>query len=130
MGLFHIVTRREWEALPSGARYEPDSLRREGFIHLSSDTQLLPSAARHFSTETDLLVLSLHTERVIDRVRYELAEYSASQVAGRCTQGERYPHLYGSIEPEDIAEVVALPRDPDGTFRAPVAWRPWPHDDC
>lgn len=115
MGLFHIVPRREWEAREPDTLYEPVSFRKDGFIHLSSDRQLLATAARHFAHENDLLVLSIREGDVAHEVRYEEAH------------GELYPHLHAPLNPRTVVEVVALPRLTDGSFDVPAEWKPWEH---
>lgn len=113
MRLFHIVNREDWEGLGDGEHYQPPSLRLDGFIHLSTEKQLLRTAARHFAEATDLLVVAIDSEQLKGPLRYEEAH------------GELYPHLHGPLEPGAIIAVVALPRLNDGSFELPPEWKPW-----
>ena len=113
MGLFHITTRDAWEAARRSGAYRPASLAAEGFIHFSTDKQLLPSAERHFAGQAGLLVLSVAAHKLTAELRYEDAH------------GELFPHLYGPLNLDAVVDVVELPVGDDGRFRVPVAFRPW-----
>jgi uncharacterized protein (DUF952 family) len=88
-------------------------LDSEGFIHLSGDRQLLPSAERHFHGQRDLVVLALRADKLSSELRYDEAH------------GQKFPHLYGPLNLDAVVEVVGLPADGEGCFLVPAEWRPW-----
>jgi uncharacterized protein (DUF952 family) len=95
VALFHIVSRDEW-ARVHGERYAPASLGREGFVHLSTEAQLVRTAERFFGGRPDLLALVIREDRLASAVRFEPAD------------GEPFPHLYGPLDLDAIEEVAPL----------------------
>lgn len=82
--LFHLVRDADWAAfVVEGARYEPPSLAREGFIHLSTSSQWPRTRTRFFAGATGLLLVEVDPTGL--DVRYEAAD------------GDRFPHLYGPL---------------------------------
>jgi uncharacterized protein (DUF952 family) len=63
--------------------YQPPSLAKEGFIHLSTAEQWRRTAARFFAGQQGLLLLELDVSGL--DVRFEAAD------------GESFPHLYGPL---------------------------------
>jgi uncharacterized protein (DUF952 family) len=94
--LFHLTTREAWERAMATSEYVAASLEKEGFIHLSTDAQWPGVRARFYSTTPNLVLLVIDPSRLRHEVRYELAD------------GDRYPHLYGTL---DVAAVVEV-REP------------------
>jgi uncharacterized protein (DUF952 family) len=94
--LFHILSREAWSSASADARYMPPSLATDGFIHLSTAEQLLPTAERYFAGRTDLVVLAIDPARIDAELRYEEAH------------GESFPHLYGSLAREAVVGVEPL----------------------
>lgn len=133
----HLVGRAAWADGP--ARYRPESLEREGFIHFSAPEQVVDTANRHYPGRTDLLLLIVDPERLTVPVRWEPptgaatgsgsdsgehAEPTADDVpTADELAGERFPHLYGPIDAEAVTVVVPFPPGPDGTFTGmPPLW--------
>ncbi len=105
MGIIkHIATESDWQE--RGDTYAPADWREEGFIHCSTAEQLLRTANKHFSGRTDVVLLTIDTDKLTPLVVWE-------DTAG---SGEDFPHIYGVI---DVAAVVAaepFAAGPDGTF--------------
>ena len=94
--LFHITTREQWNHAVIAGRYQAESLVLEGFIHLSTESQLEATARRHFAGHGDLVVLEIDPVRLRWEIRWE------------DSQGESYPHLYGPLETEAVIDVQTL----------------------
>jgi uncharacterized protein (DUF952 family) len=105
--VFHITERGAFAAALESGAYEADSLQSEGFIHCSTRTQILRSAARFFGGRSGLVLLCIDAERVALLLRYEAAD------------GEAFPHCYGPIPLEAIPAVIDFPCRPDGSFELP-----------
>jgi uncharacterized protein (DUF952 family) len=93
--LFHITTREAWQHAVATGDYQPVSLEREGFIHLSTEAQWPRTRARFFADQTDLLLLVIDPDRVTD-VRWESAD------------SESFPHLYSALTISAVVEVREL----------------------
>ncbi len=111
--LYHITTRDEWAEAEIQKIYRPPSLTTEGFIHLSTDKQLLRSADRFYTGKPDLLVVAINEKRLDEQLKYEGAE------------GDSFPHLYGPLNLDAVVEVVALPSLEGGEFDVPPEWAAW-----
>ena len=102
--LFHIVGRDEWQRAIAAGVHRPDSLALQGFIHLSTQAQVLRTAAKWFAGRDDLLVLVIPRDGLTGEVRYEPVG------------DDRFPHLYGPLDPRAVTDVVELLRDANGAF--------------
>jgi uncharacterized protein (DUF952 family) len=110
--VFHIAHRSEWEAADlDGDGYAPPDFEVEGFIHCSTRAQVLPSAARHFAGEHDLVLVALDSQVLGDDLIPELAP----------SVGEAFPHLYRPITGADVLAVAPLTRDATGAYVFPPA---------
>jgi uncharacterized protein (DUF952 family) len=104
--IYHIVPRSHWEQTVGA--YRADSLATEGFIHCSNADQMARVANWFFAGQDDLLVLVLDAGKLSSPLRDE-----------DCGVGEAFPHVYGPINPEAVAEVRSLQRGPDGRWVFP-----------
>jgi poly(3-hydroxyoctanoate) depolymerase len=94
--IFHLVDPAEWDRAGGAGKYAPASLAGEGFIHFSKGDQLLRTADRFFAGREDVLVVAVRREAIGAPVRFEIAD------------GERFPHVYGALNLDAVAEVVPL----------------------
>jgi uncharacterized protein (DUF952 family) len=102
--IFHITTSSAWEEAHAAGAYEPPSLEREGFIHLSAADQVAGVANRAFQGQRDLVLLCVECERLAGVVRHEHAEDA----------GEAFPHLYGPLNLDAVVDVVPIAEGKDG----------------
>ncbi len=109
--IVHIAVRDEWErAVSADAAYVPDRYSSDGFVHCSSPAQVLGPANRLFRGRTDLVLLVIDPARLGARVIEERGDPEST---------ETFPHVYGPIELEAVARVIAFPPGPDGRFALP-----------
>jgi uncharacterized protein (DUF952 family) len=87
--------------------------RRDGFIHLSTGSQVAGTLAKYFAGRRDLVLLAVDPERLGDRLRWE-------QSRG----GELFPHLYGPLDLAHVISVEALELQEDGSHRLPEGIAP------
>ena len=105
--LYHIYLDGELHSCSSDGEYRPHSLASEGFIHLSSDTQLLATAERYYSGATDPWVARVEVRRLRAVLRFE------------SVRDDLYPHLYGALNLDAVVERVPLLRDANGRYLHP-----------
>jgi len=113
--ILHIVRRSDWDQALREGRYEPATLKLEGFIHCSTPAQVIETANRFFREQSDSVLICIDEERVRAQLRYEAPGFGHGE-----SNGERFPHIYGSLNPEAVAKVVEFPCEPDGSFRMPA----------
>jgi uncharacterized protein (DUF952 family) len=93
MFIYHIVLPEAWEAVKHNSSYSHESLEAEGFIHCSYDHQLDGVIGRYYSTAPELVILKL-----------DVGKLTSKLVSEPSTGGEVYPHIYGPINLDAVAE--------------------------
>jgi uncharacterized protein (DUF952 family) len=102
--IYHLVTPDLWLQNASQP-YRAASLATEGFIHCSNREQVEWAANRFYSAAPQLLLLGINVSSLSSPVRDEDAG-----------NGERFPHIYGPIQPEAIVTVEEMQRGPNGRW--------------
>lgn len=74
--------------------YRAKSLESEGFIHCSFAHQLDAVLERYYANAESVLVLEIDTAKLASELRIEPS-----------TNNEMYPHVYGEINREAVAEI-------------------------
>ena len=105
---YRLITEEEWRDARNGAVVPYAEIdHRDGFFHLSTQSQLLETARLHFGGHTDLLALEIDLDGVSDPVRLERAE-------GR--GDDPFPHLYGALPVAAVTRVHRLEKRANGAF--------------
>lgn len=104
MVLYHLLPLKDWQQAGAGP-YRPASLATEGFIHCAHAHQVARIANLFYREVPDLLVLCVASERLTSAVREE------------DVGGERFPHVYGPINPEAVVAVRPLERSATGDWQ-------------
>ena len=101
--VYKICSTALWrEAERSGVFRGSDVDRHDGFIHFSTAAQVAETAAKHFSGQTDLLLVRINTAQLGEQLKWEWSR-----------GGVLFPHLYGELSLAAVAQVAALPLGPD-----------------
>ena len=107
--IYKILPRAEWRAAQTAGVYAGSAVdRADGFIHFSTAAQAAETARRHFSGQTDLVVLELECDDM-DSIVWEPSR-----------GGDLFPHLYGTFHPEAVLAVHEAPLGDDGVPRVGV----------
>jgi uncharacterized protein (DUF952 family) len=83
--------------------------RRDGFIHFSTSSQVVETAAKHFAGQSDLVLVRVDTARLGDRLKWEPSR-----------AGALFPHLYGDLDLGAVTGIEPLTLGPDGRHIFPV----------
>lgn len=107
--ILKILRASEWNALRGAGRFEgsADDLR-DGFIHFSSLSQVVGTAAKHFRDEPDLTLVACEESAFGDALRWEVSR-----------NGERFPHLYAALDLRDVSWAEPFDLGPDGVHILP-----------
>ena len=93
MLIYKIFRRPEWDAFRSAGETTGAPIDiADGFIHFSTAAQVAETAAKHFATESDLVLVALNAETLGPALKWEASR-----------GGALFPHLY---RPLTLAEVV------------------------
>jgi len=95
--IYHITTRKQWNTAIEKNMYECESLYTEGFIHTSTINQVKGVYERYYKDKDDLVVLCIDTSLLSNKLVFEEA-----------TNGELYPHVYGTINIDAIEDLKAI----------------------
>ncbi|MBI3232820.1 MAG: DUF952 domain-containing protein [Bacteroidetes bacterium] len=104
--IYHIVKPTWWGTFKNKDLYVSETLDQEGFIHCSTETQLLPTCNRHFKGIDELVILKLDISKLTSKLIFELAP----------NVGEEFPHIYGPINLDAVIEIKKLIRNQENTF--------------
>lgn len=107
--ILHITKQEQWEAAKSTHLYRSDTLDSEGFIHCSTPPQVIKVANAFFSSQHGLVLLCIDSDKVHSEIRYEEAE-----------GGERFPHIYGTLNTDAVVQVLDFEPTEDGLFELPA----------
>lgn len=103
--LFHLVSPKRWQKALIEGRYRPDSLKTEGFIHLSTWDQLLETAELYFKEEESLEVLYIIEKHIKKHLVWE-----------KSRNDELFPHLYSEFPFPAVETTRRLVRNSEGKF--------------
>jgi uncharacterized protein (DUF952 family) len=110
--IYHITSRKIWREAQQRGDYQVESLATEGFIHCSTNTQVLPVAEKYYPRQRNLLVLKIDPARLTAELRWEPPAEGAPPPG--VPEGELFPHVYGPINLDAIVQVFDLETSPDG----------------
>jgi len=82
----------------------------DGYIHMSTVTQLTETVDKHFAGQSDLHVVAVDLEALGDTVKWEPSR-----------GGQLFPHIYGELPLNAALAYGPLEREADGTVMLPVA---------
>lgn len=104
--IVHICSKDEWKAAQAVGEYWAESLESEGFIHFSKPEQAVDTANRYYLGHRDLLLLWVDPSKLVAELRFEPSD------------GEMFPHLYGSLNLDAILMTTDFSPDVDGVFQS------------
>ena len=115
--IYHLTSRQAWGEAQQRGEYRAESLESEGFIHCSTETQILPVANTFYKGQQDILLLEIDPSRLTSELRPEPPSGGAPPGV---TEGDVFPHIYGPINLDAIAKVYDLEAHPDGSYKLPA----------
>jgi len=115
MRIYHITSKSHWMEARRNTSYAADSLATEGFIHCSTEEQLLPVAESFFAGQGGLVVLVMDADRVGAPVRWE----RSVQPPG-VDESAVFPHVYGPIMLDAVVASADLEKNELGRFVMPT----------
>ncbi len=104
MLIYKILRPAEWDSLDAqGESLGAPVDLEDGFIHFSTAEQLRETAAKHFATAGDLVLLACDVEKLGPALRWEPSR-----------GGALFPHLYRPLVRADILWHAPLPQGAQG----------------
>jgi uncharacterized protein (DUF952 family) len=101
----HLVPEAVWEAHDPASAYLPAAYEADGFVHCTDGDEPMVEVANRFyrGDARPFLLLTIDLDRTGSPWRFD-------------DPGQRYPHVYGPIDPACVIEVRRLLQGADGAF--------------
>lgn len=107
--VYKICAQCSWDAACRTGHYSgSDDDLRDGYIHLSTASQLRGTLDKHIFGQTNLLLVTLDVAALEEQLRWEASRGDAL-----------FPHLYGPLPVTAATAVVALRLDTSGRHVVP-----------
>ena len=110
--IYKIATVAEWQEAIAAGRYSgsADDVR-DGFIHLSSRSQLPGTLEKHFRGKTDLVLIAFEEDKLGPGLKWETSR-----------GGELFPHFYGPLPVASALWERGLDTGPAGALLIQDEW--------
>lgn len=115
--IYHITERPAWSEARERGDYRAESLETEGFIHCSTDSQVLPVAETFYKGQSGLLLLVIEPSLLASELKWEPP--SGGTPPAGVPDGDLFPHVYGPINLDAVVRVVDLEANSDGKYNLP-----------
>jgi uncharacterized protein (DUF952 family) len=117
--ILHLTSRTEWLAAQKTGDYPAPSLESEGFIHCSTEKQIVNVANSFYAGKHGLVLLVIDPSRLKPELRWEPPAHPNPQADIPPTD-ELFPHIYGPINIDAVIKVIEFEPDHDGKFALPI----------
>jgi uncharacterized protein (DUF952 family) len=113
--ILHITSKQEWLSAQQRGEYVAPSLQTEGFIHCSTEKQVLHVANAFYRGRNDLVLLKLDEAKLNSELKWEPP---AGTPAPGISESDKFPHIFGAINLTAVSSVVDFPPDSDGGWHS------------
>ena len=104
MLIYKIFRRPEWNAFrDAGETFGAPIDLTDGYVHFSAAPQLAETAARHFASESDLVLVAFDDAKLGPDLKWEPSR-----------GGALFPHLYRKLRLTDVVWDKSLPLGASG----------------
>lgn len=115
--IYHITSRAAWSEARERGDYRAESLESEGFIHCSTEAQVVPVAHKYYAGQDQLLLLVIEPTLLDSDLKWEPPSGGAPPEG--VPEDDLFPHVYGPINLDAIVNVFDLQANPDGKYEFP-----------
>ena len=115
--IYHITSRAAWQDAQQRGNYRAESLETEGFIHCSTESQVLPVVENYYRGQRGLVLLMIDPALLSSELKWEPPSGGAPPPG--VPEGDLFPHIYGPINLDAIVKVFDLESDPNGKYNFP-----------
>lgn len=101
MAFYKIIDAAAWRQAEDAGVFKGAAIDlADGYIHLSTATQVRETARLHFAEVENLLLVAIDESVVASHLKWEASR-----------GGQLFPHIYGVIDPAQIFWAMPLPWD-------------------
>jgi uncharacterized protein (DUF952 family) len=113
--ILHITSRAEWADAQMKGEYTAPSLAAEGFIHCSTEKQVLHVANAFYRGRKDLMLLNIDETKLKPELKWEPP---AGPPAPGISESDLFPHIFGPINLAAVASVLDFVPDSAGEWHS------------
>ena len=107
--IFKICKRSEWAGVSAAGIYRGSAKdKADGFLHFSTEEQLVGTLNRYYADADDLLLVAVDADALGKALKHEPS-----------TAGALYPHLYGDLPLAAVIWSRPIGRNTKGEFLLP-----------
>ena len=117
--ILHLASNDAWLAAAKKGEYRAESLSTEGFIHCSTESQIVDVANAFYHGQHGLVLLLLNPDKLTAELKWEPPAHPNPERAATIGD-ELFPHIYGPLNVEAVTQVIPFEPAPDGSFSLPV----------
>lgn len=108
---YKVLTADQWAAFQAAGDFTGAPIDvKDGYIHLSTASQLTETVDKHFVGQTGLWVAAVDLTKLGDAVKWEPSR-----------GGQLFPHIYGTLPMAAVTVAAALTRNATGAVLLPDA---------
>tara|TARA_B100000579_G_C22833262_1_gene857211 strand:- start:2059 stop:2457 length:399 start_codon:yes stop_codon:yes gene_type:complete len=108
--IYKVLTLNEWEKAQTSGVIITELDIKDGFIHLSTATQLNATLSLYFAKEESVVLIQVDHSQIHNRLKFE-APIPLGNRSGS------FPHYYGDLNTDAVSQVWHLKR---GAFEIPI----------
>ena len=108
--IYKVLTLDEWEHAQRVGVIVTELDKKDGFVHLSTATQLNATLSLYFAKEESVMLLQVDQAKIHDGIKYEAPIPPGSRTSS-------FPHYYGDLNISAISNIWHLNR---GAFEIPI----------
>ena len=99
--IYKLLSGAQWRAARAAGEFLGSAVDlADGYVHFSTAEQVVETAARYFTGQTDLALLTVDAEPLGEHLRWEPSR-----------GGALFPHLYAALPVSAVVADVVLPSD-------------------
>ena len=108
--IYKVLTLDEWEQAQASGVIITELDKADGFIHLSTATQLNATLSLYFGKEESVVLLQVEHAQIHDKLKFETPVPPGNRTS-------TFPHYYGELNINAVSKVWQLER---GAFEIPI----------
>jgi uncharacterized protein (DUF952 family) len=108
--IYKVLTPEEWSLAQASGVIITELDKKDGFVHLSTATQLNATLSLYFSKEESVVLLQIDNAQIHNKLKFE-----APAPPGNRTSS--FPHYYGDLNTKTVSKMWNLKR---GAFEIPT----------
>lgn len=88
--VYKVCSKKEWKDASEIGYFSGSEVdKKDGFIHLSTKSQIEVTVSKHFSGQKNLLIIQFEEDKLVNQLKWEISR-----------NGQLFPHYYGNINTE------------------------------